>query len=342
MEVKEVYANIETVCRKFITYNMSNITHQRENIFKHFNTCPKPNEIEKLLEELERLADVILKEKNAIKFESERDYKMLINHRLKDCFSYASEGNIVAEHLLVAIRNKVVNRGKEKRIHKILKISWMNSTEHARLKYFKQLAEQVQKHQYDNALMHFDNPDFKITEWFKNEVNNCYLKISQEEYNRVFEQEFSEITSKISHYKSIEEFQNFVNSYLDQIEGCEYKMHKVTEEARTNHKNTKVLDPSPCHMRANSTLVCWGERRELIEWSEAKQTYFADWLFFPHNNENFNNFMYWFFQELHAKIAKKHNLCTVNKEELKKYNCINLDYHKILVILSIEIGQACL
>ncbi|CAG8773692.1 12560_t:CDS:2, partial [Racocetra fulgida] len=245
----------------------------------------------------------------------EYDYRKLINHRLQHGFSYASEGKIVAQYLLEAIRNKAVNGGNEKRIHEILKISWMNSTEHARLKYFKQLAEQVQKHEYYNALIHFDFPDVKITEWFKNEVDNCHPEISKKEYHRVFEQEFSDIISKVNNYKSIESFQNFVESYLDHVEGCKYKMYKESEETNesdvdafrdsmlatlkdqrekyesdlvkfkapseyeiimeklgydtkkhhschqpsglrgTNHQYTNVLDPTPCHLRADNTDV---------------------------------------------------------------------------------------
>ncbi|CAG8746196.1 564_t:CDS:2, partial [Gigaspora margarita] len=353
----------------------------------------------------------------------ESQYRVLINHRLEHGFTYASEGNIIAEYLLKAIRIKALNSGSEKRMRAVLKLNWMNSTEHARLKYFKQLAEQVRKREFKNALIHFDNPHVKIIEWFKNEVDNIYPKISIEGYNEVFEQEFKEVISEISNYKTIDEFENFVKNYLNKVEGCEYKMHKVDEtnesdavtlrdsilealkgqrrayERRelvfkppseyeivmeklgctescmfcgaicwgargheentddtkmhhschqpsglrgTNNRNNHVLDSSPCHLRSDDSMVCWGEveNRKLIKWSEAKQKNFTNWLFLAHNKINFNNLMCWFFQELHAEIASTRDLCMASNEDLQKNNCINLDYNQIMKDLNVEIASS--
>ncbi|CAG8479801.1 12163_t:CDS:2 [Cetraspora pellucida] len=285
-EVKEAYAHAEIVYRKFIERDKFP-ARLNGNISKHF----KPNEFL-------GLADEILKEKNAVKFESgmiftlqskvnqkledhdqniiwnvhlfalekfcekmqcvqqkwdrqhnplkilerkESEYRVLIKHRLEHGFTYASEGNIIAEYLLKAIRIKAVNSGNEKRMRTVLTLNWMNSTEHARLKYFKQLAKKVQIREFEDALKHFDNPQVKITEWFKKEVDNSCPEISSEEYIKVFEQEFKEVMSEVSKCKSIEEFQNFVESYLNKVEGCEYKMHKVDE---TNEPDVDSLRDS--------------------------------------------------------------------------------------------------
>ncbi|CAG8626245.1 11083_t:CDS:2 [Gigaspora margarita] len=350
----------------------------------------------------------------------EDEYRVLINYRLQHGFTYASEGSIIAEYLLKAIRKKALNSGNEKRMREILKINWMNSTEHARLKYFKHLAEEVQEHEFNDALIHFENPEVKITEWFKYEVNNIYSEISHEEYTRIFEQEFKETTSKISNYKTIEEFQNFVKSY----EGCEYKMpaeinetndpdvdavdalrdsmletlrdqrekyevrpsfkepseyelvmeklgctksctfcgaicwgsrrheentddtkrhhscHQPSGLRGTNHKDGNVLDSTPCHLRADDTLVCWGAEgnRSWIKWGDAKQKHFTGWLFLPHNKINFNNLMCWFFQELNSNIAEKYGLIKASEEDLQNNKCINLDYDQIMKDLNVEIG----
>ncbi|KAF0554714.1 interferon-induced very large GTPase 1-like [Gigaspora margarita] len=379
--------------------------------------------LEKFYEKMQSAQQKWDREHNPLKIleRKESQYRGLINHRLEHGFTYASEGNIIAEYLLKAIRIKALNSGSEKRMRAVLKLNWMNSTEHARLKYFKQLAEQVRKREFKNALIHFDNPHVKIIEWFKNEVDNIYPKTSIEGYNEVFEQEFKEVISEISNYKTIDEFQNFVKNYLNKVEGCEYKMHKVDEtnesdtvtlrdgiletlkgqrqayERRelvfkppseyeivmeklgctescmfcgaicwgargheentddtkmhhschqpsglrgTNNRNNHILDSSPCHLRSDDSLVCWGEveNRKLIKWSEAKQKNFTNWLFLAHNKINFNNLMCWFFQELHAEIASTRDLCMESNEDLQKNNCINLDYNQIMKDLNVEIG----
>ncbi|CAG8578866.1 3277_t:CDS:1, partial [Cetraspora pellucida] len=119
-----------------------------------------------------------------------------------------------------------------------------------------------------------------------------------------------------------------------------HSCHQPSGLRGTNHQYTKVLDPTPCHLRADNTNISWGEEgnRKWMKWNEAKRKFFADWLFLAHNKVNFNNLMCWFFQELHVKIAETRNFVKASKGDLQRYNCINLDYYQIINDLIVEIG----
>ncbi|CAG8633012.1 9813_t:CDS:2, partial [Ambispora gerdemannii] len=140
----------------------------------------------------------------------QHEYKTLINHRLLHGFSFASEGTIIANCLLKAIKLKAVNAGNYEKKHAVLNLSWTTNSKQVRLKYFEKLAKEVQNGKTTNAIMHFERPKHQIDEWFKQIIDE-YPNQAQRKYEETFETESEHVISSV-------------------LEGVEYKMGQDTSE----------------------------------------------------------------------------------------------------------------
>ncbi|CAG8563982.1 10873_t:CDS:2 [Ambispora gerdemannii] len=159
----------------------------------------------------------------------QHEYKTLINHRLLYGFSFASEGTIIANCLLQAIKLKAVNAGNYEKKYAVLNLSWTTNSEQVRLKYFEKLAEEVQNGETANAIAHFKRPNHQIDKWFKQIIDE-YPNQAQGKYEEIFETESEHVITSVRKYQNIEEIKNFVKHYLAQVGGVEYEMGQDTSE----------------------------------------------------------------------------------------------------------------
>ncbi|CAG8480116.1 24027_t:CDS:2 [Dentiscutata erythropus] len=158
-------------------------------------------------------------------------YRTFIIYRLQHGFSFASNGAFAAEYLHDKIKKKAVKSANDERKRLVLAISWLNSTTHARIKYFKQLAEKVKNYKFFDALNHFSNPKYSIEYWFKEIVDKCYPDVPQTAYSKTFENEFSHVINEIETHSTISEILNFIKKYLDEPESVEFKaIEEASEE----------------------------------------------------------------------------------------------------------------
>jgi len=106
-----------------------------------------------------------------------------------------------------------------------------------------------------------------------------------------------------------------------------HSSHQPLGLAGTGDKVTNHLISMPCHEVKDENIVYFGEYRE-----EAKENHFNDWKFDRHYNSKFDELMRWFFQELHESIASlSESRKPATTEDLKKYNCTDLDFDDIMI-----------
>src|SRR5205823_11762748 len=121
------------------------------------------------------------------------------------------------------IHKKAMDAGNRERKDAVYNITWMTCAETIRLKYFEELARQVQNGDKEEAIRHFLRPKKCIENWFKHTVddNNISRKPKQK-YEDTFSAEIKRVIQEIRNCQSIEEIKVFVNNYMIQVDKIEY------------------------------------------------------------------------------------------------------------------------
>ncbi|CAG8577019.1 8641_t:CDS:2 [Gigaspora rosea] len=243
-------------------------------------------------------------------------------------------------------------------------IPWITRTETVRLKYFEELAIDVQNGNKENALNHFKNTKYHI--------ENC------KEIKRVYHD--------ICNYKDYKEIELFVNNYMIQVDKIDYKCilgepflrlsedksiikklgctescywysalcwrslghHKNSDDSKihytshqprgfrgTKDQETGELIPMACHQIENNDG--WAEydvwyygKKDLTKWGTAKDEDFSNCKFKSHYKKLFNDLMYWFFEKLHEDLANYYVSELASRDSLKYNGCLNLNYNNII------------
>jgi len=119
-----------------------------------------------------------------------------------------------------------------------------------------------------------------------------------------------------------------------------HSSHQPQGLARVSYRGNNHLISRPCHETTDETLVHFGEYVDRgIPWQVAKKEHFSDWKFDRHYISKFDELMRWFFQELHHSIAEKsESQKPATADDLKMYNCNNLNYDDIMSRVEQEIN----
>ncbi|CAG8523643.1 18787_t:CDS:2, partial [Racocetra persica] len=122
----------------------------------------------------------------------------------------------------------------------------------------------------------------------------------------------------------------------------ETKKHHTSHQPgglnNTRYKNSNELVAIPCQKRSDERGVLYYGKEVPTKWGDAKIKDFSEWKFEYHHNDQFNDLMCWFFENLNHDLAKKWNLLPASSNELKKYGCTNLDYYSIISTLEQRIN----
>ena len=121
-----------------------------------------------------------------------------------------------------------------------------------------------------------------------------------------------------------------------------HSSHQPSGLASVAYRGSDRLVSRPCHDVRDVDAVWFGKyhrREEGILWKEAKDKHFSDWKFDRHYNSRFDELMRWFFSQLHQNISKcKESTKPATTEDLKRYNCTNLNYNDIMSRIEQEIN----
>ncbi|CAG8617035.1 8575_t:CDS:1 [Funneliformis caledonium] len=223
--------------------------------------------------------------------QKKEEYLKIIDTRLQYGHSLVSEGHIVGDYLLRVIHKKAMKAGNSERVRAVSDIAWMTSSETVRLKYFEELAEQVQKGDKAAAIRHFSIPEYSIKNWFIRTVNSIKSGNPEQKFKETFNAEFERALQEIRNCKNFEEIKVYVNNYMTQVDNVDYKLdlkHNLTKDGnlklfqRTiekeleNKGNGRYSNPEPfqdpsddksimkrlgcteaCHWCG---ALCWGSR----------------------------------------------------------------------------------
>ncbi|CAG8453469.1 6268_t:CDS:2, partial [Dentiscutata heterogama] len=124
--------------------------------------------------------------------QKKEEYSNIIKARLQHESTLVSEAYIVADYLLRVIHKKAMKAGNCALKDAIKKIPWLTRTETVRLKYFEELANEVQNGYKENALNHFKNPKHHFENWFKFIIDNVVDENPEHKYNDTFKKEINE------------------------------------------------------------------------------------------------------------------------------------------------------
>ncbi|CAG8727785.1 41003_t:CDS:1, partial [Gigaspora margarita] len=155
--------------------------------------------------------------------QKKEEYSNIIKARLQNESILVAEAYIVADYLLRVIHKKVMITGNRALENAVKKIPWLSSTETVRLKYFEELANEVQNGYKKNALNHFKNPKRHIKNWFKFTVESVVDENLENKYNDTFRKEISLVYNNICDCENYEEIKLFINNYMTNVDKIDYK-----------------------------------------------------------------------------------------------------------------------
>ena len=214
-----------------------------------------------------------------------------IEKRLLFGFNFNSEGKILAARIAecaVVEATKSVEAGA---INEVLGRPWILNAENVRLKYFREIAQQVQNGDAAWAVKHFANPGVAIKTWFQ----ECIGEIQDEEqymqtrFWSVYKEKLTTIKAGILNETSFQEVINMakkqIHASLNVHYECKQDVSKAAESDLRNFKkaledelaaaNNQVLEiphfESLVHSKSVSErlgctahckwcgALCWGE-----------------------------------------------------------------------------------
>jgi GTPase Era involved in 16S rRNA processing len=220
-------------------------------------------------------------------------YMSIILERLERGFNIESDGNIIANCLINAIKQKAIDSANRQRIQDVLDISWLINSENVRLKYFFELVEQIQNSEFSQALNHFNDPKCQIEIWFMNKVDMYTTGKEYDKFNNVYFTELNQVLQDIKLSKNFTEARNYFETYISSIDGINIpsltdiedgdqmnfgifidKIHEILssglENLPTISKNdlirpsydNQVIDRLGCtHACPLCSALCWGQSK---------------------------------------------------------------------------------
>ncbi|CAJ0908264.1 1976_t:CDS:2 [Entrophospora sp. SA101] len=232
--------------------------------------------------------------------QKKEEYLKMIDTRLQYGHTLVSEGHIAGDYLLRVIHKKAMDAGSAERKTAVRNIGWLTCTESVRLKYFENLAEQVQRGDKKEAIEHFSWPKGSIEYWFKRKVDGNTSGNPKQKYNDTFNSEFNRVIQEIRNCQSFEAIKKFINDYMTQVDKVDYKLdlrdtkdedfrifyHAVEEELKTKGggrypKDEPFQDPSKdksimellgcteaCYFCG---ALCWGSQGHYNDSGETKR-----------------------------------------------------------------------
>ncbi|CAI2165824.1 7036_t:CDS:2 [Funneliformis geosporum] len=164
-EVVMVYVNSE-VYSKYKTNTLPDLSnHKAYKNFIRVSQYLEPKDLEILQDKLDYLINIIFKERAAYYFyqgiiqewdkentslgmldQKKDEYLKMIDTQLQYEHRLISEDHIAGDYLLKVIHKKAMIARNRERIDEVLGISWLTNAETIRLKYFGELASQVNSH----------------------------------------------------------------------------------------------------------------------------------------------------------------------------------------------------
>ncbi|CAG8544229.1 13708_t:CDS:2, partial [Dentiscutata erythropus] len=238
-----------------------------------------------------------VKSKKYRKIWDEENHPLFILDQKKEEYSNIINARLRHESTLVS----------EAYIRWVKKIPWLTCTETVRLKYFEELAIEVQNGYKENALNHFKNPKQHIESWFKFTVDIVVDENPEHIYNDTFRDEIGQIYRKICgcHHENNDDSKIYYNNY--QLRGF-----RGTRDQEMNE-----LVPIVCHRIPNNYEVWYLGKGDSTKWGTVKDKDFSNWKFEPHYKYMFNDLMYWSFEKLHEDLANFY-VCEPTSQQLRK------------------------
>ncbi len=146
------------------------------------------------------------------------DYSFLqyIDSRLLFGFSFSSEGNILASHIVECAIVEAVKSVQMGAAERILGHPWILNAQNVRLKYFEEMAQQVQTGDNEWALKHFANPRAAITTWFENciESEESMEQYREKKFLPVYKEKLEALKNGILNETSCENAISVAKEYI--------------------------------------------------------------------------------------------------------------------------------
>jgi hypothetical protein len=149
-------------------------------------------------------------------------YVNVIKERLKNGFTFHGDGNIAGNVLVNAIYQKAKKAGDSQKIEDVLGIGWLTNSESVRLKYFSELAEKVNKNKLWEALEHFRNPQYRIEEWFRNEVNKFSTGNEFKTFRDTYASQLDRVITDVQNLSTISDIRKYIEEFIIQCESINF------------------------------------------------------------------------------------------------------------------------
>ena len=225
-----------------------------------------------------------------IELEVTEDYKEIVDMLLEQGFTETALVQLIAHIILKFTKQLATEAEISHRIRSILDLPWIASSEEIRLRYFKELALEVQRGDKKRAVRDFDDSKSGIESWYAKKIEERYNDASGD---RIFSEEFEvgigiyrrmisetknvdEIVSIVSLTHTagagivsdwpetqafdLSEFDAFKNAILTRIDQKK-KEYEVFESCYTPSKDRNVMSRLGCTEGCYCCgALCWGER----------------------------------------------------------------------------------
>ncbi|CAG8704921.1 3876_t:CDS:1, partial [Funneliformis mosseae] len=223
---QHIYPGIVNDLKKVIYMTIVNFQKTRSKFESDFKWNVHLYALLKFKPKMKKFQDDWEKENSSLGIldQKKEEYLKIIDTQLQYGHSLVSEGHTVGDYLLRVIHKKAMKAGNSERVRAVNDIAWMTNSETVRLKYFVELAEQVQKGDKEAAISHFLSPELSIKNWFVRTVNRNKSGNPERKYKETFNAEFERVLQEICNCKNFEEIKVYVNNYMTHVDKVDYKL----------------------------------------------------------------------------------------------------------------------
>jgi hypothetical protein len=198
-------------------------------------------------------------------------YMNIINIRLKNGFTYASDGSIAADCLLNAMKQKVVDLLEKKRIDKVLKEKGIYNPYPVRIKFFSQLQKEVRIGNLTQALDFFSNPKYYLEKWFTEFVDQGFKENDPQIFKEEFDKELKSVLREINRKSNVSQIIKLIDDYKSNFEGINFsagldpsKALKTEIEFFKNRLTERLKDGTQHELIINETKIPFPSMNQII------------------------------------------------------------------------------
>jgi hypothetical protein len=225
--------------------------------------------------------------------QNEAIYTQMIETMLDHGITVHSQGLMIAQSLAGAIQQEALAAASDYRIRGVKGSTWITSSEKVRLKYLKELAEEVSSGDKSRALRFFTNPRDEIEQWFRKQVDRpCNVAKIEDIYTKTYQAAIKSVQRDVSRASSWSKLRSKVKKYqasagmtvyetpdeisIDSADDLESICNTIVKELLEGYGNTPAVDVSKLKPPSRDDQVmsrlgctkccfwcgalCWGER----------------------------------------------------------------------------------